>query len=85
MKGDDRWIDYTDKNGESQSFLFNGSNASEAPENQFVSDFISSYQYDVDSVGQALKYVEKSKDYVIYVQKAAHDFIKINLKRCWIL
>jgi len=44
-------INYTDKNGDNQTFKFNGSNGGDAPDNAFVQDFVKSYDYNVGNGG----------------------------------
>jgi RHS repeat-associated protein len=49
--GRDFVIWYENEDGESTSFRFNGSNAEEAPKNDFVQDFLTAYSYNVDNGG----------------------------------
>ena len=49
--GRDITVYYIDENGNEQSWIFNGSNQNEAPENKFVSDFINSYNYNIKNEG----------------------------------
>ena len=43
--GKDIKIYYEDENGKTRTWVFNGSNQDKAPQNQFVSDFITAYNY----------------------------------------
>jgi len=43
------WIYYKDDNGKEQHFVFNGSNHADAPENQFVTNALIAYDYNVSN------------------------------------
>ena len=49
--GRDIWIYYKDNEGNKQYFVFNGSNHADAPQNNFVSDFLVAYDYNVANKG----------------------------------
>lgn len=49
--GKDFLIWYTDDKGKKQNFRFNGTNADGAPKNEFVQQFLSAYNYNVENGG----------------------------------
>ena len=49
--GRDVRIYYRDEDNKQRSWVFNGSNQDKAPKNQFVSDFITAYNYNVENGG----------------------------------
>lgn len=49
--GRDYRIFYTDENGKEQSWVFNGTNQSQAPKNEFISNFLLAYDYNVTNKG----------------------------------
>jgi len=76
--GRDIRIYYEDKNGKSQSWVFNGSNQNKAPNNQFVSDFIAAYNYNVSNGekaknlgGNNLKLAAEATNYTLYLVKTS--------------
>lgn len=71
MAPDDWRINYTDKNGKNQSFMFNGSNASSAPDNAFVQDFIGAYNYNVGNGGGGAMQAIAANDIVVDVQESS--------------
>jgi RHS repeat-associated protein len=78
--GEDIKIFYYDDKGKQQSFVFNGNNAADAPENQFVNDFISAYNYNVENGGgDNLKAAATSTDYTIQVIKTSKHSERKNL------
>jgi len=52
------------------NWSFNGSNQDKAPKNQFVSDFLTVYNYNVkNGVGDNLKTAAKATDYTLNLWK----------------
>jgi RHS repeat-associated protein len=49
--GEDIKVHYTDAEGNAQTWVFNGKNATDAPDDQFVQDFLTAYNYDVSNGG----------------------------------
>ncbi|MEO8517505.1 MAG: RHS repeat-associated core domain-containing protein [Flavobacterium sp.] len=71
MQADDWRINYTDKNGKQQEFVFNGG-ATVLPDNQFVKDFVAAYRYDVgNGGGDGLRSVAENPALMIDVQETS--------------
>ncbi|HFG0566892.1 TPA: M91 family zinc metallopeptidase, partial [Flavobacterium psychrophilum] len=71
MAPDDWRINFTDKNGNQQQFVFNGG-ATALPDNQFVRDFVSAYRYDVgNGGGDGLRSVAENPALMIDVQQTS--------------
>ena len=71
MAPDDWRINYTDKNGKAQTFIFNGGETA-LPDNQFVQDFVASYRHNVGNGGGAsMKAIAENKDIVVDVQETS--------------
>ena len=49
--GRDIEVYYQDENGKTRTWIFNGANQNQAPKNQFVSDFVTAYNYNVKNGG----------------------------------
>ncbi|NQX81904.1 MAG: RHS repeat-associated core domain-containing protein, partial [Flavobacteriaceae bacterium] len=68
MAPEDFLIWYKDENGKNQSFRFNGSNSSDAPDNEFVNSVIEAYDYNTgNGGGDAMKAAaeDSSNDYQV--------------------
>jgi len=67
--GKDWLINYVDKQGKQQEFVFNGG-ATVLPDNQFVRDFVNAYNYNVgNGGGQALQSIAENHNLLIDVQE----------------
>ena len=69
--GPEDWrINYIDKTGKSQTFMFNGTQTS-LPDNQFVKDFVSAYNYNVNNGGgDKMKAIATNPNLVVDVQES---------------
>ncbi len=64
--GEDVKIYYQDENGKNRAWIFNGSNQNQAPKNQFVSDFVMAYDYNVkNGGGDQMKAAATATDYTL--------------------
>ena len=64
--GRDIKIYYLDENGKGRAWIFNGSNQDKAPNNQFVSDFITAYSYNMkNGGGDQLQAAATATDYTL--------------------
>jgi len=64
--GRDIKVYYQDENGKNRAWIFNGSNQNQAPKNQFVSDFITAYDYNVkNGGGNQMQAAATSTDYTL--------------------
>ncbi len=71
MAPDDWRINYTDKNGKQQEYIFNGG-ATVLPDNQFVRDFVTAYNYNVgNGGGDGLRSVAENPALMIDVQESS--------------
>jgi len=62
---------YVDVNNKNQSFVFNGTNASSAPQNTYVQNFIKAYNYDVgNGGGTSLKTIATSTKNEVSIAEA---------------
>ncbi len=69
MAPNDWRINYVDKQGKSQEFIFNGG-ATALPDNQFVRDFVNAYNYNVNNGGgQAMKEIAENSSLMVDVQE----------------
>jgi hypothetical protein len=77
--GRDIRIRYVDEDGKKRTWTFNGTNQDQAPKNQFVSDFISAYNYNVENGGgDKLQEAAKSTDYTIDVVRTDNNVSSSN-------
>jgi len=68
--GEDIVIHYEDEKGKSRTWVFNGHNHSLAPKNQFVTDFLIAYSYNImNGGGDNLKAAATAKDYIINLEQ----------------
>jgi len=66
---DDWRINYVDKQGNSQQFVFNGG-ATALPDNQFVRDFVGAYNYNVgNGGGDSMKAIAENPNITVDVQQ----------------
>lgn len=71
--GEDIWIYYNDAKGNQQRFSFNGSNHNMAPKNEFVSQFLEAYDYNIkNGGGDNLKEAATNKDLTVRVIKSSN-------------
>ncbi|SHI64887.1 DUF6443 domain-containing protein [Flavobacterium terrae] len=69
MQADDWRINYVDKNGKQQEFIFNGGQTA-LPDNQFVRDFVDAYRYNVgNGGGDGLRSVAENPNLMVDVQQ----------------
>jgi len=67
--GKDWLINYVDKQGKPQEFVFNGG-ATALPDNQFVRDFVNAYNYNVgNGGGDALRSIAENHNLLVDVQE----------------
>ena len=72
--GEEIWIYYDDENGKTHAWLFNGSNQNQAPKNQFVSDFITAYNYNVkNGGGEQLQAAATATDYTLNLAQTENN------------
>jgi RHS repeat-associated protein len=77
--GRDIRIRYVDEDGKTRTWTFNGTNQDQAPKNQFVSDFLTAYNYNVENGkkagngGDKLQEAAKSTDYTIDITKTENN------------
>ena len=73
MRADDWRINYTDKNGQHQTFTFNGGNTA-IPDNEFVKDFVAAYKHNVgNGGGDSMKAIAENPDIIVDVQQTSGD------------
>jgi hypothetical protein len=72
MQADDWRINYTDTNGKSQSFLFDGTQTV-LPDNQFVRDFVGAYNYNVNNGGGQAMQAIAANDIIVDVQETTES------------
>lgn len=69
MEADDFRINYKDKDGNMQEFIFDGG-ATALPDNQFVRDFVDAYNYDVgNGGGESLKAIAENPNMMVDVEQ----------------
>ena len=67
MQADDWRINYTDKNGNAQEFIYNGGSGP-IPDNEFVQDFVKAYKYNTSNGGgEAMKAIAENPDIIVDV------------------
>jgi RHS repeat-associated protein len=70
VAGDDWRINYVDKQGNNQEFIFNGGQTA-LPDNQFVRDFVNAYNYNVENGGgDSMKAIATNPNIMVDVQEA---------------
>jgi len=72
MQADDWRINYTDANGKSQSFMFDGTQTV-LPDNQFVRDFVGAYNYNVSNGGGQAMQAIAANDIIVDVQQGEYN------------
>ena len=71
MEPDDWRINYIDKQGKSQEYVFNGG-ATALPDNQFVKDFVSTYNYNVSNGGgDAMKAIATNSSITVDISEGS--------------
>ncbi|MDH6353690.1 RHS repeat-associated protein [Dysgonomonas sp. PH5-45] len=73
--GEDIWVFYKDQDGNSQHWVFNGKNMRSAPiENEFVSDFLLSYDYNTrNGGGDKMKEAAMTKGLAVRLEKTLEE------------
>lgn len=70
MEADDFRFHYTDKNGKSQEYIFNGTQT--AAPTQFIQDFITAYNYNVNNGGgESLKAIAENENITVDVAESS--------------
>lgn len=72
MKAQDWRINYTDSSGQQQSFMFDGTQTN-LPNNQFVRDFVSAYNYNVSNGGGIAMQAVAASDIIVDVQQSENN------------
>jgi RHS repeat-associated protein len=68
--GEDIKVWYVDENNKPQTWIFNGTNQNDAPNNEFVNQFITAYFYDINNGGgDNLKAAAEATDYTLNLVK----------------
>ena len=68
--GQDWRINYVDNNGKAQTYIYNGG-ASALPDNQFVRDFVSAYEYNVgNGGGDSMKAIAENSEIIVDIQQS---------------
>ena len=79
MKGEDFLISFRDENDNVDHFRFNGSNASDAPDDPFVQEFIKTYiQAQKNGSGNNMKAIATNKYIAVYVNNVEFESNQVN-------